>query len=86
VLWAAGAVHPRLIELAVSRYRRRVSLEPEELARLEGAIVGRPLMLDCWSFCHGRLSLDAAVEHADSNRRLAQTIAGRARRAFADAR
>jgi len=83
LLWAAGAVHPRLIELAVSRYRKRVLLEPEELARLEGAIVGRPLMLDCWSFCHGRRSLAETVERMDANLELANRIAGRARQAFA---
>jgi pimeloyl-ACP methyl ester carboxylesterase len=83
LLWAAGAVHPRLIELAVSRYRKRVSLEPEELARLEGAIVGRPLMLDCWSFCHGRRSLAETVERIDENRELANKIAAQARQAFA---
>jgi aminoglycoside phosphotransferase (APT) family kinase protein len=85
LLWAAGARHPRLIDLVVSRYRRRISLEAEELARLEGAIAGRPLMLDCWSFCHGRLSLDDAAERLDRNRQLAQTIAAHARTAFAAA-
>jgi aminoglycoside phosphotransferase (APT) family kinase protein len=85
LLWTAGVGHPRLIDLVVSRYRRRISLESDELARLEGAIWGRPLMLDCWSFCHGRLSLDDAVERLDSNRQLAQTIAARARAAFAAA-
>jgi aminoglycoside phosphotransferase (APT) family kinase protein len=85
LLWAAGAVHPRLIELAVSRYRKRVSLEPEELARLEGAIGGRPLMLDCWSFCHGRRSLAETVERMDANSMLANRIAARARQAFAAA-
>jgi Ser/Thr protein kinase RdoA (MazF antagonist) len=85
LLWAAGARHPRLIDLVVSRYRRRISLEPEELARLEGAIAGRPLMLDCWSFCHGRLALDQAAERLDASRQLARTIASQARDAFAAA-
>ncbi|HEY3772912.1 MAG TPA: phosphotransferase [Solirubrobacteraceae bacterium] len=85
LLWAAGARHPRLIDLVVSRYRRRITLESEELSRLEGAIFGRPLMLDCWSFCHGRLSLEAAAERLDANRQLAQTIAAHARNAFAAA-
>jgi Ser/Thr protein kinase RdoA (MazF antagonist) len=85
LLWAMGAVHPRLIEPAVSRYRRRASLDPEELARLEGAIIGRPLMLDCWSFCHGRRSLAETTERIDANRELASRIAARARQAFAAA-
>lgn len=83
LLWVAGARHPRLLELAVSRYRKRVSLEPEELARLEGAIGGRPLMLDCWSFCHGRRPLSVTVERIDETRALANKIAAQARRAFA---
>jgi len=85
LLWATGAVHPRLIELAVSRYRKRASLDPEEIARLEGAIMGRPLMLDCWSFCHGRRSLAETVERMDANHELANRIAARARQAFAAA-
>ncbi|HLI59942.1 MAG TPA: phosphotransferase [Solirubrobacteraceae bacterium] len=83
LLWAAGARDPRLVELVVSRYRRRTMLEPEELARLEDAIAGRPLMLDCWSYCHGRLALDQAVERLEDTRRLARAIAARARDAFA---
>ena len=83
LLFAAGARHPRLVELVVSRYRKRISLEPEELDRLEGAIGGRPLMLDCWSFCHGRRSLAETVERIDENRELANKIAAQARRAFA---
>lgn len=83
MLWAAGAQHPRLLELAISRYRKRISLEPEELARLEGAIGGRPLMLDCWSFCHGRRPLAETVERIDETRELANKIAAQARRAFA---
>jgi len=83
LLWALGARHPRLVEVAASRYRRRVTLEPEELNRLEGAIGGRPLMLDCWSFCHRRLSLAQAVERLDANARLARQIAAWARDALA---
>lgn len=83
LLWAAGARHPRLVELVVSRYRKRVTLEPEELARLEGAIAGRPLMLDCWSFCHGRRPLAETVERLDETHELANKIAAQARRAFA---
>lgn len=79
LLWAAGVRHPRLIDLVTSRYDRWISLEPEELSRLEGAIAGRPLMLDCWSLCHGRLSLADVVERMDANSELARGIAARAR-------
>ena len=84
MLWGAGSRHPRLIDVAVSRYRARAPLEPEELARLEGAIAARPLMLDTWAFCHGRLALDQVVERLDAGRLLARQIAARARLAFAD--
>lgn len=36
LLWAAGARSLRLVDVVVSRYRRHVVLEPEELARLAG--------------------------------------------------
>ncbi|MGH2873050.1 MAG: phosphotransferase enzyme family protein [Solirubrobacteraceae bacterium] len=83
LLWAAGARHPRLIELVVSRYRNRITLEPDELARLQGAIGGRPLMLDCWALCHGRLSLTETVERMQANRELVARIAAHALDAFA---
>ena len=40
LLWAAGSMHPRLLDLVSSRYRRHVTLEEAELARLDGAIRG----------------------------------------------
>jgi Ser/Thr protein kinase RdoA (MazF antagonist)/predicted esterase len=86
LLWVAGAVHPRLVELVASRYGKRVSLEPEELTRLAGAIAGRPLMLDCWSFCHGRRSLSETVERMDADRRSAERIAQLARQSFSSVR
>ncbi len=69
-------------DVVVSRYRRRVELSAEELARLPGAIRARPLMLACWAFCTGRLELVDAVDrmtHADG---LARVIAAQARAAF----
>jgi Ser/Thr protein kinase RdoA (MazF antagonist) len=83
LLWAAGARHPRLIDVAVSRYRRSIELETEELERLEAAIRGRPIMLEVWSVCVGRRQLSAAVDRIDEARTLAASIAVRARQAFA---
>jgi hypothetical protein len=63
-------------------YRRHVTLEPGELARLAGAIKARPLLLDCWSVGHGRKS---AAEVASSLRfldRNAERIAALASTAF----
>jgi hypothetical protein len=83
LLWAAGARSLRLVDLVVSRYRKHVTLEPDELARLAGAIRARPLMLDCWAFAVGRRELADAVQRMAQADDLAEQIAARARRAFA---
>ena len=83
LLWAAGARSPRLVDLVVSRYRRSIELEPAELDRLEGAIRGRPVMLEVWALCAGRRELAAAVEQVERAGELARSIAVTARRAFA---
>jgi Ser/Thr protein kinase RdoA (MazF antagonist) len=82
LLWTAGATSPRLIDPVVSRYRRHVELEPDELARLPGAIRARPLMLECWAFCFGRRELMHAVERVSEANELAEAIAAQARHAF----
>ncbi|HEY5197212.1 MAG TPA: phosphotransferase [Solirubrobacteraceae bacterium] len=82
LLWAAGALSPRLVDVVVSRYRRHVTLEPEEIARLAGAIRARPLMLECWAFCAGRRQLADAARRASDAAGLAETISTRARLAF----
>jgi aminoglycoside phosphotransferase (APT) family kinase protein len=84
LLWAAGARELRLIDLVVSRYRRGVELEPEELDRLEGAIRGRPVVLEAWSVCAGRRELADAVDRIERADELARSIAICARRAFTE--
>jgi len=42
--YGAGAI--------ISRYRRRITLEPEELQRLPAVMAVRPLLLDCWAVAH----------------------------------
>ncbi len=84
LLWAAGARSPKLIDVVVSRYRRHVSLEPEELERLAGAIRERPVMLACWSFCAGRRRLSDVVERVSEANGLAESIARHARSTFED--
>jgi hypothetical protein len=69
----------RLVDVAASRYRRHVTLEPEELARLENAIRARPLMLECWAFCAGRRQLSDAVQRVSDAGGLAARIAATAR-------
>jgi aminoglycoside phosphotransferase (APT) family kinase protein len=83
LLWAAGARNIKLVDLVVSRYRRSIELEPAELDRLDGAIRGRPVMLEAWSVCAGRRELADAVERVDRAGELAREIAAAARRAFA---
>jgi Ser/Thr protein kinase RdoA (MazF antagonist) len=82
LLWAAGARDLRLVDLVVSRYRRSIELEPEELERLEGAIRGRPVVLETWSVCAGRRELADAIEGIERADELARSIAICARRAF----
>ena len=82
LLWAAGARSPRLVDAVVSRYGRHISLEPEELARLGGAVRARPVMLECWSFCAGRRNLADAIQRIGHANKLAEEIADHARRAF----
>jgi Ser/Thr protein kinase RdoA (MazF antagonist) len=80
LLWAAAS-RSRL-EAVISRYTRRVTLEPEELDRLEGALWGRPVMLDCWSFATGRTPLAYAAERVEQAQLDARRIAADARRLF----
>jgi aminoglycoside phosphotransferase (APT) family kinase protein len=83
LLWAAGARDLRLVNAVVSRYRRSVDLEPSELDRLDGAIRGRPVMLEAWSVCVGRSDVAGAVDRIERAGQLAAQIAAEARRAFA---
>ncbi|MBV9606363.1 MAG: phosphotransferase, partial [Solirubrobacterales bacterium] len=81
LLWAAAS--QSRLEAVISRYTRRVTLEPEELDRLDGAIWGRPVMLDCWSFATGRVPLPRAAERVEQAQGDARRIAEHARRLFA---
>jgi hypothetical protein len=65
-----------------SRYRRSIDLEPAELDRLEGAIRGRPVMLEVWAVCAGRRNLADAMDGIEQAHKLAESIATHARRAF----
>ena len=80
LLWAAGSMHPRLIEVVSSRYRRHVTLEEGELGRLASAIRGRPTMLECWSVCAGRRSVTDALIRVQEVGDRAERLADQARR------
>jgi Phosphotransferase enzyme family/Putative esterase len=80
LLWAAGSTHPRLLELVSSRYRRHVTLEHSELARLDGAIGARPTMIECWSLCVGRQSVADTLTRVREIGARAERLADHARR------
>jgi hypothetical protein len=69
----------------VSRYRRSVELEPDELDRLGGAILARPVMLETWALGTGRRELADAAQWIEHARAMSKSIANRARSAFAAA-
>lgn len=83
LLWAVGARDLRLVEVVVSRYRRSIELEPDELDRLEGAILGRSVTLEAWAVCAGRRGITDAIGRIQDARELAASIAIRARLSFA---
>ncbi len=83
LLWAAGARNLKLVDIVVSRYRRSVEPSAEELARLESAIRGRPVVLEAWALCAGRRELYGVVEQIERIDVLSRSIAARARTAFA---
>ena len=77
LLWAAGALSPRLIDVVGSRYARHIQLEPEELDRLPAAIRARPVMLEAWAACNGRRTPRAALARIASTNHAASSIAER---------
>jgi methyltransferase (TIGR00027 family) len=83
LLWAAGSRDPALAEAVVAGYRAHVRPEPDELARLAGAIGVRPLIFGCWALCTGRTSLAAVMAGWPATHAQAQAIAERAAEAFA---
>ena len=82
LLWAGGARDLRLVDAVISRYIRHVILEEEELARLAGAVLARPVVFECWRLCVARRGFGGAEERIAEARRLSQAIAARARGAI----
>jgi Ser/Thr protein kinase RdoA (MazF antagonist) len=78
LLYAEGARDLRRIDRVAAGYRRHVSLEPEELDRLEPMIRARPIVLAVWSYCLGRMSLANAARGVAAAGELAQAVAARA--------
>jgi Ser/Thr protein kinase RdoA (MazF antagonist) len=84
LLWSVGfGGDLARVDRAVDGYRRQVTPEPEELARLDTLVASRPLLLQAWAFATGRRPLAEAVRGIPKTREHAAAIAERARAAFA---
>jgi Ser/Thr protein kinase RdoA (MazF antagonist) len=81
-LFAAGVRDARHVEKFVSRYVKWSSLEPEELARLDGAIRARPLTIHAWEIVHGRKPLSETAQTLRFLKRASVEIADAARYSF----
>ena len=82
LLWAAGRQSPRCVDAAIAGYRPHIEPRPEEIDRLAGAILARPLILGSWSFSTGREPLDDVAGRLASSTADATAIAARARTAL----
>ena len=82
LLWAAGRQSPRCVDAAIAGYRAHIEPRPEEIDRLAGAILARPLVLSCWSFSTGREPLADVAGRLASSEEDATAIAARARAAL----
>jgi Ser/Thr protein kinase RdoA (MazF antagonist) len=74
LLYAQAARNPPRARLVLEGYRRRVSLEPEEIDRIPALMPVRAAVLAAWSFCLGRASAEQAARAAASARALAEAV------------
>ncbi len=72
----------RLVDAAISRYRKHTEPTAAELDRLAGVLHARPLLFDCWAVAAGRRTLTETVNGLRCARRQAEPIATRAVAAF----
>lgn len=84
LLFTEGARGLGRVDLVAAGYLRRVRPEPEELSRLPAAVPARMMILDAWSFCLGRKSLEEAARGVGEARQLADAVAARAQTAFSN--
>jgi Ser/Thr protein kinase RdoA (MazF antagonist) len=82
LLYAEGAKDLRRVDVVLAGYRRHVTLEDEEIARLAALAQARPLVLSVWSVCTGRSTPTEALAHTAEAKTLAEAIADRARAAL----
>ena len=84
LLWGAGLVpggDDAIIEAIVQSYRRHVQLSVEELDRLEGAMLVRPLFFSAWGLWRAVMK-GVAPRPFDTSVELSSAIAAKARSAF----
>jgi enterochelin esterase-like enzyme len=72
LLFAAG---PRGARRSLDRYTRSVSLSEEELRRLPGMLITRPLALDLWSVAHQRMTVQQSITRCRAHRARAEAVA-----------
>jgi Ser/Thr protein kinase RdoA (MazF antagonist) len=84
LLWSVGyAGDLARVDRTVDGYRRHVTPDPEELARLEALVATRPVVFEAWGFATGRKPLAEVAGGLPAIRERAAAIAARARAAFA---
>lgn len=66
---------PRTARSALDRYARSVSLSDEELHRLPGLMIARPLALDLWSVAHERMSVRQATTRCRAHQAQVRAVA-----------
>ena len=79
LLYAEAAKEPRRAGPVLRGYREHVTLEAEELDRLEAVARTRPLILRAWSVCMGQITPTQAMTAASEAKALAESIAARVR-------
>jgi hypothetical protein len=72
LLFAAG---PRGAPRGLDRYTRSVPLSEEELHRLPGMLITRPLALDLWSVANERMTARQSITRCRAHRARAEAVA-----------
>jgi Ser/Thr protein kinase RdoA (MazF antagonist) len=84
LLWSVGfGGDLARVDRVVAGYRRHLTPEAEELARLDTLVAARPVVFEVWTSATGRKPLADAARGIPQIRQSAAAIAQRARAAFA---
>lgn len=74
--------HPSLIDAFVAGYREHSALEPEELDRLDRALVAHGLILQAWGVAFRGAMPSAILQWLAAERKTTELVVERARQAF----